>query len=129
MKVFVIARKVENSATEYHLCEAVWKRHLFDGFHAEILGREKRCEGSGEAAQALNRARIRVYAKDLVPLLEKVDDVTAQTAPRIEDSHPGDDAASKELVKKVDIDIAKLLVKAGHGYLLMLRDNPGCALW
>lgn len=122
--MIVIARKVENGATEYHLGEAIRKRHLFDGFHAEILGTEMRREGSGEAAQALNGARIRVYAKDLVPLPEKVDEVAAQTAPCIEDSHPWDDAASKELVKEVDIDIAELLVKAGHRYLQSTAGMP-----
>jgi len=68
-----------------------------------------------EAAHALDGLRIRVRAEYRISFAEKINEVTSETAPRIQDDHPWLDAASQELVKKIDVDLAELLLKVGHG--------------
>src|ERR1700676_2385127 len=112
-------RKVKHRAGHHHVCKGVWKRRRFYGFHPEIVGRK----AGRKPARVLHRLRIGVHSKDLVTLFEKIDQITAGTTSRIEDSHAGQDAAPQELVKEVDVDLAELLAKKRHGYSLMVRDN------
>ena len=102
---------MEHGATEHEVGERVWKGHCFDGFHPKVVRRESRREGCGEAARLLNRLRICIHAEYVVPLHEKVDQVPARSAARIEHAHPRPDPASKQLIEKVDVDLAALLLK------------------
>jgi D-arabinose 1-dehydrogenase-like Zn-dependent alcohol dehydrogenase len=62
----------------------------------------------------LDCIRIGVHAEDFVTLLKQVDKVAPAATSGVEDLHPWRDSTSKELVEKIDIDVAKLLVKVSH---------------
>jgi len=95
--------------------------HLFDGLHAEIVCGTSRREGCGEAARALNRVRVGVHAEYLIPLPEKIDQVAPRSAARIEQPHPRPDTTSEKLIEQVDVDLAELLLKIGHGFLPIIH--------
>ena len=51
--------------------------------------------------------RVGVHAKNVVPLAEQVEEIAAITATGVEDAHAGDYAATEQLVKEVNIDLAE----------------------
>jgi len=61
------------------------------------------------------------HRKDFIALLEKVNQVSAAAAACVENPHAGEDAATQELIKEVDVDLAELLVKVGHVYLCLRK--------
>ena len=102
---------MKDSAAQYDIRERAWERHPLDRFQTKILREKMWGQEFGEAAHIRNRIRIGIHAKDLVSLSEKIDEIAAGATTRVEDAHSGNDATPEELVEKVDIDIAKLLVK------------------
>src|ERR1017187_5663823 len=113
-KLVVSARKVEHRATQHHVRKRARKGHLFDGFHAEVAGWKQRCQGCRQAACVLHGPGIGVGAEDVVPLPEKVDQVAAGPAPRVQNPHPARDPAAQKLVEQVDVDLCKLLKQVSH---------------
>ena len=49
-------------------------------------------------------------------LPEKVDQVPARSAARIEHAHPRPNTAPEQLIEEVDVDLAELLLKIGHWF-------------
>lgn len=81
---------------------------MFESFGAKVFGGESWRQRCGEAAYLFDGVWIGVRGKDFVPLLQKINQVAAGTAARIEDAHAARDAAPQELVKEVDVDLAEL---------------------
>ena len=55
-----------------------------------------------------------IHTKRFVALTQKINQVPAETAARIQYSHPGCDATSQKLIEEVDVNFAELLLKIGH---------------
>jgi hypothetical protein len=106
-----VAREVEHGAIDDDVREGIWKRHRFHGLHSKIIDGKRRRQGSGQSARVLNQIRISVHAEHLVPISQKVNEVPPGTASDVQDSHPGPDSAAQELVEKIDVDLAELLMK------------------
>jgi len=117
-EVIVIARKMQDSTAEHHIGKAVWKRHSVESLQTEVLPWERRRKRYSESARSFKSLRIRVRAKNLVPFPKKIDEVATETTARIQDSHPGNDTSSQNLVKKINVYLAELLAKVRHGYLM-----------
>src|SRR5581483_2933335 len=110
VEVLVIAREMQNGATDHHVGERIRKRHCLDRFDAEVL----RGTGCREAPHGRYRLRLRIRREDLVSFPEKVHEIAPEPAPRFEHAAPGGNAATQQLIEKVDIDLAELVLKGGH---------------
>ena len=125
-EVLVVAREVEHGAAEHDVGEGVWEGHGFDGLDAEVVGRERRCEQGGEGADALDGNRVFVYAEDFASLAQKIDEVAAEAAARVDDAHARGYVAAQKLIEEVDVDSAELLLKGGDGWhRKIIRDCAG----
>jgi hypothetical protein len=54
---------------------------------------------------------IRVYPEYLIAGLEEVHQIATPSTPRVDDAHPRRDAASKQLIEQIDVDLAKAIAK------------------
>src|SRR5271165_289957 len=110
---------MQNRATQHQVGKGIRKGHVLDGFDSEVARWHSRTGQFAETPERRDGPRIGVSAEDIVSLLaghaEKIGQVAAVTAARVENSHAGLDAAPQELVEKVDIDLAKLLDESVHG--------------
>ena len=86
---------MEHGATDHEVGEGVWKIHFFNRLDPKVLHRKSWRKGCSEAARVLNRRRICIHPEHVVLFPEKIDQVAAETAARIEDPHPRPDAASE----------------------------------
>ena len=123
VEVLVVAREVENGATEDEVGKGVGKRQGLDGLDAEVGLRKSGRERGGESACGVDRSGVLVYAEDLVSLAQEVDEVAPEAAARIEDTHSGMDAATEKLIEEVDIDGTELLLKRRHRDEPMIRER------
>jgi hypothetical protein len=110
---------MKHRATQHDVRKGVWERHRFDGFDAEVGGREARRQGCREAPRAFDRLWICVRAEDVISFPEKVHEVAAGPAPRVQHSHAGRDAAFQQLVEQINIDRSKLLEKVSHAFRIV----------
>ncbi len=62
----------------------------------------------------LNREWIRVYPEHLIAGLEEVHQIATSSTPRIDDSHPRRNAAAKQLIEQIDVDLAKAIAQIRH---------------
>jgi hypothetical protein len=60
-------------------------------------------------SHGLDRTGVGVEGVHLISCIEKVDEIPARTAPRVQYPHPWNDAASMDLIEQIDVDLAKLL--------------------
>jgi hypothetical protein len=83
--VVIVAGEVEDGVANDDIGENVGERVCFDGFNPEVLRRKMR----RKPANGVDGLRIGIYGEDVVAFTEKVDDVPAAAAARIENFHPG----------------------------------------
>jgi hypothetical protein len=123
VEVRIVAGEVEDGAADDDVKSVVGVGEGLDGFDAEVFRGEMRGESGDESAGLSDGFGILIGAKDLVALAEEVDEIAADTAPGVEDSHAGDDVAAKDLIEEVDVDRAELLLEGGHGFKRMIQDE------
>jgi hypothetical protein len=123
VEVRIVAGEVEDGAADDDVKSVVGVGEGLDGFDAEVFRGEMRGESGDESAGLRDGFGILIGAKDLVALAEEVDEIAADTAPGVEDSHAGDDVAAKDLIEEVDVDRAELLLEGGHGFKRMIQDE------
>jgi len=106
----VIRGEMQNGAADHDVGKGIRKGHSFDGFVTEVI-----CWNVwGEAPNRRNGAGIGIDGKDLVCGVHKIDEVSAAAAAGVEDSHAGLNAAAKELIEEVDVDVAELFLETSH---------------
>ena len=66
---------------------------------------------------------IRIHCEDLTSFPEEMDKVPSVPATSVEDTHPGRDISSQDLIEDVDIDLAELLLHV-HRNLSHCHSHP-----
>jgi hypothetical protein len=123
VEVRIVAGEVEDGAADDDVEGLVGVGEGLDGFDAEVFRGKVRGESGDESAGLRDGFGILIGAEDLVALAEEVDEIAADAAPGIEDSHAGDDVAAKDLIEEVDVDRAELLLEGRHGFKRMIQDG------
>src|SRR5689334_2448771 len=113
----LIARcEMKHRTADHNVGGSVRERHPLDRFHAEVAAGESRSEGSSQTPDRPDRAHVRIGAENFILLFkrvaQKVDEIAARTAARVEDTHSRAEAAAQELVEKVDVDRTELFGEA-----------------
>src|SRR5262252_4055220 len=105
-EVIVVAGKMKDGVAYDEICKGIWKRVRFDSLHAKVFRRLVR----REPPNGFNRVQVRVDSEYVVALTQKIHDIPAAAATRIEDLHSSCDVSSQKLIKQVDIDTAELFL-------------------
>jgi hypothetical protein len=123
VEVRVVAGEVEDGAADDEIEGVVGMGDGLDGFDAEVSRREMRGEGGDESAGLRDGFGILIGAEDLVAFAEEIDEIAAGAASGVKDSHARHDVVAKDLVEKVDVDLAELLLEGGHRFKRMIQER------
>src|ERR1035441_6810458 len=115
LELRVVAREMEDSVADDHIRAGIVESHMLDGFDSKIRCRKSGGKHPGEGADGFHGLRVRIRSVNFIPFPQEVHEVSTGTASGVEYSHSGCDAAFQKLVEKIDVDLAKLLLKRGHG--------------
>ena len=106
---------MQNGAADHGIGKGVGKASRLDRLDAEIRGGQTGRQPLGQDSHAADRFRIRIEGADLEAFPEKVDEIAAPAAARIENAHPRVDAASEQLIEQIDVDRSEEGGEIGHG--------------
>src|SRR5579862_9706079 len=102
---------MEDGVADDDIGEGIVERHVFYVFNTKIRPWKRRSEDPREGADAIDGLRVRVYRVNFVACPEEIDKVSTGAASGIQDSHSGGYASFQQLVEKIDVDLAELLLE------------------
>lgn len=123
--MLVVAREVQHCAADHYVRPAVVKRYLLHRLNPEVRLRKRRRKLLRHRANTFHRPRIRVRRENFITFAQEVDQVPTRPAPGVHDPHSGQDVSLQDLVKEINVDLAKLLLRRWRGHCTNLAAEGG----
>jgi hypothetical protein len=101
---------VKNGAAHHDVGKVIGKIHLLDRANAKVRCRQVWGKLRSQGSHVLNTLRICIDCEDLASFAEEMHKVSSVPATSVEDTHPGCDISSQDLIEDVDINLSKLLL-------------------
>jgi hypothetical protein len=112
LKLFFATSEVKHGAADDYIREFVWKMHLFNAAYLKVLVWQSGVQRLGQFADMFDRGRVLVDGENLGALPQQIDEISAVTAPCIEDAHAGRDITSEDLIEDIDVNLSELVLEA-----------------
>ncbi len=106
-EVRFIRREVQHRAANHRVRAEILPGQAFDLTDLEILRRQRRGARRRQASHRLNRGGISIDAETVKAAPKEIHQVPTVSAPGIEDAPAAIEAALRELIEQVDVDLSK----------------------
>jgi hypothetical protein len=118
---------MKHGIANHHIRKSIREGHLFEATDLEVFRRQSRLQRSGEFTDMVNAGSIRVHRKDFAALAQQMNQIASVAASGVDNTHPGSDISTQNLIEYVDIDLPELFLNrerhCASGALVPCRAN------